>query len=164
MCNAWNHHPGCTCGFGGERPPTESEIARSRPAGTRSLWGYSDDFCRPTNCPECGASVYFVRHNGGSVWLDELGSPWPKHGCFDVTYVGHKLKTSIVETSSHLGVVTETEVIDPGVTGRIVVKCNDGSVVDSTFETSWDLVKLIGTLVAVHRTDTGLSIVRITAA
>ena len=23
-----------------------------------------------------------MRHNGGSVWLDDLGQPWPKHGCF----------------------------------------------------------------------------------
>jgi DNA-directed RNA polymerase subunit RPC12/RpoP len=34
-------------------------------------------------CPRCPQMVYLVRHNGGSVWLDELGWPWPKHGCFD---------------------------------------------------------------------------------
>src|SRR5690606_4719403 len=28
--------------------------------------------------------VYFVRHNGGSVWLDPpLGPPWFKHACFE---------------------------------------------------------------------------------
>jgi hypothetical protein len=27
--------------------------------------------------------VYFVRHNGGSVWFDSLGWPWEKHPCFD---------------------------------------------------------------------------------
>lgn len=27
--------------------------------------------------------VYLVRHNGGSVWVDELGGEWPKHACFD---------------------------------------------------------------------------------
>jgi hypothetical protein len=27
--------------------------------------------------------VFFIRHNGGSVWVDELGWPWPKHACFD---------------------------------------------------------------------------------
>jgi len=37
--------------------------------------------CAPTNCPECRAPVFFVRHNGGSVWLDELGPPWPQHVC-----------------------------------------------------------------------------------
>jgi hypothetical protein len=44
-----------------------------------------EDICHPTTCPECGGSVFFVRHNGGCVWLDDLGQPWPKHGCFDVT-------------------------------------------------------------------------------
>lgn len=36
-----------------------------------------------TRCPRCSRMVYFVRHNGGSVWFDELGLPWPKHPCFD---------------------------------------------------------------------------------
>lgn len=36
-----------------------------------------------TNCPECGDRVFFIRHNGGCVWLDPpLGWPWYKHGCF----------------------------------------------------------------------------------
>ena len=35
-----------------------------------------------TNCPKCRARIYFLRHNGGCVWLDELGHPWPEHGCF----------------------------------------------------------------------------------
>lgn len=39
--------------------------------------------CYLTRCPICKATVFFVRHNGGSVWLDApLGPPWPKHGCF----------------------------------------------------------------------------------
>ena len=39
--------------------------------------------CFGTTCPECGDAVFFVRHNGGSVWLDPpLGWPWYKHGCF----------------------------------------------------------------------------------
>jgi hypothetical protein len=46
-------------------------------------WDAESDYCHPTTCPECGAQVFFVRHNGGSVWLDALGWPWPKHGCFD---------------------------------------------------------------------------------
>jgi hypothetical protein len=40
--------------------------------------------CFGTRCPKCGDSVFFVRHNGGSVWLDApLGPPWHKHPCFD---------------------------------------------------------------------------------
>ena len=34
-------------------------------------------------CPKCGACVIFLRHNGGCVWLEALGVPWPKHPCFD---------------------------------------------------------------------------------
>lgn len=41
-----------------------------------------EDVCGNTACPQCGASVFFIRHNGGSVWLDDLGWPWPKHSCF----------------------------------------------------------------------------------
>ncbi|HZV33150.1 MAG TPA: hypothetical protein VFB72_01135 [Verrucomicrobiae bacterium] len=52
--------------------------------GYRSDYHYlRQDFTRPTTCPECHAQVYFVRHNGGSVWFDDLGWPWPKHACFD---------------------------------------------------------------------------------
>ncbi len=41
------------------------------------------DFTRPAHCPVCGDDVYFIRHNGGSVWVDPpLGWPWTKHGCF----------------------------------------------------------------------------------
>jgi hypothetical protein len=40
--------------------------------------------CFLTNCPACRAPVFFVRHNGGSVWLDSpLGPPWAKHECFN---------------------------------------------------------------------------------
>ncbi len=39
-------------------------------------------FCRKTECPKCYSDVFFIRHNGGSVWLDNLGWPWPRHGCF----------------------------------------------------------------------------------
>jgi len=42
----------------------------------------SGDECRPTHCPKCYAGVFFLRSNGGSVWLDEVGPPWPVHDCF----------------------------------------------------------------------------------
>lgn len=95
MCNAWNHPPGCNCGWGGDGHfgggggwsggatlPTVEPFTHREGALTSYRYERSD-FCRPTTCPECGADVYFLRHNGGSVWLDELGWPWPKHGCFD---------------------------------------------------------------------------------
>lgn len=40
------------------------------------------DLTHKTNCPKCNEKVYFIRHNGGSVWVDSLGWPWPKHQCF----------------------------------------------------------------------------------
>ena len=38
-------------------------------------WNYN------AKCPVCDADVFFIRHNGGCVWLDSLGWPWPKHEC-----------------------------------------------------------------------------------
>ena len=59
----------------------------------------SEDFCRATSCRICGKGVFFLRHNGGSVYLDELGWPWPKHGCFmerdaPSTLFGRELRVS----------------------------------------------------------------------
>lgn len=45
--------------------------------------------CFLTNCPECRDPVYFIRHNGGSVWIDPpLGWPWYKHACMDKSSSG----------------------------------------------------------------------------
>ena len=47
--------------------------------------------CFLTSCPKCKDPVYFIRHNGGSVWIDPpLGPPWYKHPCMDTTYVAAK--------------------------------------------------------------------------
>ena len=43
-----------------------------------------ESVCYLTHCPVCHVAVFFVRHNGGSVWLDgPLGAPWHKHACFN---------------------------------------------------------------------------------
>lgn len=51
------------------------------------LSGYTrseESSCYLTKCPDCGAEVFFIRHNGGSVWIDPpLGWPWDKHHCMD---------------------------------------------------------------------------------
>ena len=65
-------------GFGGD----PSAGADKRRPGNY-LWGTNESYAAPSTCPKCGADVYFVRHNGGSVWFDSLGWPWPKHPCFD---------------------------------------------------------------------------------
>lgn len=67
--------------LGGERIPLGCEC-NDRGSGRLST-SEAEGFTRMVVCPKCACSVYFVRHNGGSVWLDELGDPWPKHPCFD---------------------------------------------------------------------------------
>lgn len=39
--------------------------------------------------------MFFVRHNGGSVWFDELGWPWPVHPCFADAKVARKGSPSL---------------------------------------------------------------------
>ena len=99
MCNAWNHPPGCTCGWGGEgsggfqyilRPArtTQSVLNKWRPYDYNdcsfvSYYSNQSDFCRSTSCRDCGATVYLIHHNGGYVLVEELGWPWPIHPCFE---------------------------------------------------------------------------------
>ncbi len=95
MCNAWNHAPGCTCGWGGDtggggwrdQPPSP---VRYLSVADGKLWQRGQDltfesFCNPNaRCPVCGASVFFVQTMyGGRVFFDDLGPPWPKHPCTD---------------------------------------------------------------------------------
>jgi hypothetical protein len=75
--------------------------------------------CYLTTCPECKCQVYFIRHNGGSVWVDPpLGPPWYKHYCMDSTSTGQGKQVVAAATqlasSSQLGVATATEVARSG--------------------------------------------------
>lgn len=65
----------------GQSSSYSSRVPRDYTPSPPKRWDH--DFTRATRCPVCLQSVYFVRHNGGSVWFDELGWPWPKHACFD---------------------------------------------------------------------------------
>lgn len=90
MCNAWNHPQGCTCGWGGEghlgrRSSGNGATGSSGywwvPPITHTLTSYVNPNAA---CPLCGAPVYFyLSPNGGRVFFDELGPPWPKHPCTD---------------------------------------------------------------------------------
>lgn len=85
----YNHAEDCACRWCTSTGGTSSRNGAAwvdaglRHDGLGYSWRYSDDVTRPTKCKSCGGEVFFVRHNGGSVWLDELGPPWPKHGCFN---------------------------------------------------------------------------------
>lgn len=99
MCNAWNHSPACTCGFGGEchwgrgggRPPVpvlrhlgSAKFETSSMVDLARSLGHSLVF--PVICKYCGAPIYlFASSHGGFAVFDELGPPWPKHRCMGIT-------------------------------------------------------------------------------
>lgn len=51
----------------------------------RASRGYSSCFVDPNaKCPVCKATVFYYENTRGSrVFFDDLGPPWPKHGCTD---------------------------------------------------------------------------------
>ncbi|RJP58835.1 MAG: hypothetical protein C4541_07285 [Candidatus Auribacter fodinae] len=57
-------------------PPFINSYSRSRPTPF-------EDVCHKTTCRKCGAEIFYIEHNGGCLWVDELGLPWQKHSCFD---------------------------------------------------------------------------------
>ena len=85
-----NHYADCMCGWcvGGWR----NHGARSIPEPSRKpFWGVRwtyDSFTIPNaKCPVCNALVFYHEaYNGGRVFFDALGPPWPKHPCTDSGY------------------------------------------------------------------------------
>lgn len=113
----------------------------------------SDSRCWPTTCNECKNKVFFIRHNGGSVWIDPpLGPPWQKHECFYKHQPSGSKRTLIEDT--HLGrtvgpnmriaVVTRTEVHPIGLETILHLEFADGSqervVVAGTLDFAGEMV------------------------
>lgn len=91
-CNAWNHPRNCDCGWGGDTSGNDGALGSSRRMtivdGTTwsrgSKLSYNSYTIPNARCPVCSASVFFYKSDaGGRVFFDELGPPWPKHGCTD---------------------------------------------------------------------------------
>lgn len=80
-CNAHGHPPSCDCGWGGKNHNTEH-------LSTVTDWSQSKSHTNPNaKCPVCQNKVFFYRSpDGGSVFFDSLGPPWPKHLCTNNTY------------------------------------------------------------------------------
>lgn len=184
MCNAWKHLPSCGCGWGGEghtgRSSCFSLITRDtykaipyvdRGKGMYRWSIFYEDFTRPTSCHICKADVFFIRHNGGSVWLDCLGSPWEKHGCFDqksegnlnidnvklddvhgckqinTTYEFYESVQKYLSNESYkLGVLTTVEQIEIG-KHRITVNFGAGINKEVVINDNYDPMKLVGALI-----------------
>lgn len=113
MCNAWNHPMGCTCGWGGEGHlgRRAAGLGWSIPTGY-SVSSKGIGYVNPNaHCPVCGASVYFYQSpDGGRVFFESLGPPWPKHPCTDrgaaVRYASSQdveLSTALMARSAPVG-------------------------------------------------------------
>ncbi len=93
MCNAWNHPPSCTCGFGGEGHTgyraSHSPHSSNQSYGVPEIKPALESYVIPNAaCPVCGDLVFFYQSpDGGRVFFDELGPPWPKHPCTDHTSI-----------------------------------------------------------------------------
>ena len=95
MCNAWNHSPGCNCGWGGQGNPENLRPGYQASYGhvSRRIFAVQQDpydwvqygsITFHTECWWCGEEVYFHRNeNGGCVLFDSLGPPWPVHACWE---------------------------------------------------------------------------------
>jgi hypothetical protein len=135
------------------------DLSEERGSRASTLWApwrfrsfpCGSDLSCPTTCPKCGAAVYFVRHNGGSVWLDELGWPWPKHGCFDDSRPLFRIVEDWVHAERHLALVTRAAVFSrPGEDNQTWVEvCRQGG----TFHrrAAGDYLDLCGELVYFER-------------
>ncbi len=121
-CNAWNHSSRCNCGWGGV------SYGLPTPQGTVSEQRIS--FANPNaRCPACGESVFFFRsENGGAVYFDSLGWPWPKHPCMDQARSrGGRAKTAIVASPP---VTPRSESSDSWVAFEIwTVECEEGRTI-----------------------------------
>ncbi len=96
MCNAHNHHPACTCGWGGfghlGRRTADPGYYRDLLRRPRTYDSYVNPNAR---CPVCGACVFFFQsEHGGRVFFDDLGPPWPKHPCTSSEPAGRSRPTA----------------------------------------------------------------------
>lgn len=96
----------------------------------------NESVCFSTNCPQCGEKVHFIRHNGGSVWIDSpLGPPWFKHACF-ASSASSKGRRSLAQEFGGdtgqlntegllLGVVKSTNVNFDRTHTKVLVECGE---------------------------------------
>lgn len=106
--------------------------------------------------------VWFIRHNGGSVWVDKLGWPWPKHECLyelvdDGIYncVTLLAKSSDGIASPNLALLNSVSEIYSPQGPKLQIGCLDGSFVFVRGTPEKDYLQLLGELVIFSK-ETGL--------
>lgn len=110
MCNAHNHSPNCTCGWGGIGHAGRPSYSGNGNHFSHSFSSYSwtptlpntyESYVNPNaRCPVCGALVFFYQSpSGGRVFFDELGPPWPKHPCTDNRSIPQKIVNTETATN-----------------------------------------------------------------
>lgn len=101
MCNAWNHPPGCDCGWGGgfyggggNGSTVLSNITiADKVLAEKIAKEIKDAETYPTQCPWCGEDVFYHTNGfGDSVLFDSLGSPWRIHSCWEDYWNEEKLR------------------------------------------------------------------------
>ncbi len=97
MCNAYNHPPWCMCGWGGEGHSRTVSNIWTWHASTRTEY---PSYVNPNaTCPVCHEAVYYYQSpDGGRVFFDDLGPPWPKHPCTDSSSISRHERVTISET------------------------------------------------------------------
>jgi len=102
MCNAWNHHPNCTCGWGGTGHLGRRELGDYSPHSSLASYDWIppiqrsyESFVNPNAlCPVCNDDVFYYQSpDGGRVFFDSLGPPWPKHPCTDNSSIPKKISS-----------------------------------------------------------------------
>jgi hypothetical protein len=71
----------------GRPTPLHSQGGCSGPNGGIAGGSFksAESQCFKASCNVCGQPVFFIQHNGGSVFIDPpLGPPWHRHGCMPV--------------------------------------------------------------------------------
>jgi len=110
MCNAWNHSPGCDCGWGGGysgggggiRTGLGGSLSDSiKNYAPKAIEGYQSPIIAdtreaqtyPTTCWWCGAEVFYHTNGyGDSVLFDSLGWPWQVHSCWKTYWDKEKIR------------------------------------------------------------------------
>jgi hypothetical protein len=164
MCNANNHSSGCTCGFGGEGHIGSGGGNYGATGFSTRTYSFSErfkDVCYPTKCPIKGCEpVWFIRHNGGSVWVDELGWPWTKHACFDepshrdsYASIASFVKCRSNFASPNLALVNQISCLGSPRGPKLQIGCLDGTLILARGSPDLDYEELLGELVILSRED-----------